>query len=97
MFYTSKEDVFGGGDVLKAFFYTHDTCTLCEEAEGLLSMLSSIYDLTIVERNIYTNDAWLEQYALSVPVIEIAEKQFMYPDLTFESIASFIEEKRKDI
>lgn len=78
--------------MLQVIFYTHATCTLCADARALLDLLESIYNLDIEERDIYSNDVWLEKYLISVPVIEISGKQFMYPDVTFESLSSFIEE-----
>lgn len=94
MLYTRREVDDGGGKRLNVIFYTHAACGLCEEAETILDILSSIYDLTIEVRDIYTKDEWLEAYVLAVPVIEIAEKQFMYPNMTIESILNFIEEKQ---
>lgn len=76
---------------MKAIFYTHEKCTLCKDAEALLHLLQSIYPFTIEERDIYTKDEWIEKYSLSVPVIEIADKQFMYPELTFEHLSAHIE------
>lgn len=83
---------------MKVIMYMHDTCSLCDDASVLLNMLMSDYDFTIEERNIYTNDTWLEKYGLTVPVIEIADKQLMYPNLSLELIASVLEEQvnRKD-
>lgn len=70
----------------------HQTCTLCEDAEDLLLGLEAMYDLTIEKRDIHTNEVWLDKYFLSVPVIDIEGKQFMYPEMTFDIIASHIEE-----
>lgn len=94
LFYTRGKAGDEGGEGLKVIFYTHASCGLCEEAKTLLDILSSMYDVTIEERDIYTKDEWLEAYLLSVPVIEIAEKQFMYPNITIETISHFIEEKQ---
>ena len=94
LFYTRGKVGNQGGERLKVIFYTHASCGLCEEAKILLDILSPMYDLTIEERDIDTNDEWLETYLLTVPVIEIDEKQFMYPNITFETISSFVEEKQ---
>ncbi len=81
--------------MLKVILYTHETCTLCEDAEALLHVLESVYTLDIEKRDIYTNDVWLEKYMLTVPVIEIAGKPFMYPNMSFEMLSSYIEEQMR--
>lgn len=81
---------------LKAVLYTHDTCTLCDEAGSLLSVLQMIYGITIEKRDIKTNEKWMEAYFLSVPVVDIAGKEFMHPDLTFDTLSTYIEAQQED-
>ncbi len=57
--------------MLKVIFYTKENCSLCEDASGLLSMLQHDYSFEIEERDIYTNDEWLEEYQLLIPYVKI--------------------------
>ena len=57
--------------VLNVLFYTRKNCKLCEEAYALLTVLQNEYEFTIEERDIETNDEWLEEYQLIIPVIHI--------------------------
>lgn len=57
--------------MLQVYFYTKENCLLCEEVYPLLSLMQDSYDFEIVERDIHTNDAWLMEYQLMIPVVEI--------------------------
>lgn len=52
-------------------FYTRENCRLCEEAYVLLEILQQKYNFNIEKRDIETNNEWLEQYHVIIPVIEI--------------------------
>lgn len=55
-------------------FYTKKNCPLCDEALVLLDLLRYQYSFELEERDIYTNDEWLEKYQLEVPVVQINDK-----------------------
>jgi len=57
--------------MIKVEFYTKDNCSLCEDAYALLMMLQSDYSFEIEERDIYTNNDWLEEYQLLIPAVRI--------------------------
>lgn len=56
---------------LRVYFYTKENCLLCEEALSLLNILKELYGFTLIKRDIYTNDEWLENYHLRIPVVSI--------------------------
>ncbi|WP_062109215.1 glutaredoxin family protein [Bacillus niameyensis] len=55
----------------KIIFYTRNQCELCLDAKNLLILLQSEYSFQIDERDIETNDEWIEKYGLIIPVIEL--------------------------
>lgn len=57
--------------MLKVIFYTKEVCSLCDDARALLLMLQREYPFEMEERDIYTNDEWLEEYQLLIPFVEI--------------------------
>lgn len=57
--------------MLKILYYTKENCALCDEAYSLLLMLQDHYPFQIETRDIYTNDTWLEEYQLIIPVVQI--------------------------
>ncbi|PAV28765.1 thioredoxin family protein [Virgibacillus profundi] len=57
--------------MLKVIFYTKEVCSLCDDAKALLLMLQHDYPFELEERDIYTNDAWLEEYQLLIPFVKI--------------------------
>ncbi|MBM7600596.1 glutaredoxin [Virgibacillus halotolerans] len=57
--------------MLKVIFYTKENCSLCDDANGLLTMLQRDYSFELEERDIYSNDEWLEEYQLLIPYVKI--------------------------
>ncbi|WP_206207692.1 glutaredoxin family protein [Virgibacillus indicus] len=57
--------------MLKVIFYTKEVCSLCDDAKALLLMLEREYPFELEERDIYTNDEWLEKYQLLIPFVKI--------------------------
>lgn len=57
--------------MLKVIFYTKEVCSLCDDAKALLLMLQREYPFELEERDIYTNEAWLEKYQLLIPFVKI--------------------------
>ncbi|WP_339227395.1 glutaredoxin family protein [Oceanobacillus sp. FSL K6-2867] len=66
--------------------YTKETCTLCDEAELLLSLFMEAHPFELERRDIYTNDEWLEKYHLEIPVIEINGRRLYGEGINFEAI-----------
>lgn len=76
----------------KVIFYTKEVCSLCEDALALLLMLRHDYPFELEERDIYTNDAWLEAYQLRIPIIEINGKQIDCEVMGYEAIKQILVE-----
>ena len=76
----------------KAIFYTKEICSLCEDAEALLFMFQQDYSYSIEIRDIYQNDAWLEEYQLLIPVVEINGKQINCEEMSYEALEKFIQD-----
>ncbi|MBU9722225.1 glutaredoxin family protein [Bacillus alkalicola] len=55
---------------MKLYFYTKEGCPLCDKGLEILKMFKEDFSIEIVERDIYTNDAWLEEYQIRIPVVE---------------------------
>ncbi|WP_284141116.1 MULTISPECIES: glutaredoxin family protein [unclassified Virgibacillus] len=60
----------------QVILYTKANCPLCDEAKTLLELLQTDYSFSIEERDIYSNDSWLETYQLTIPHIVIGETEF---------------------
>lgn len=71
-------------------FYTKEACHLCEEAYALLLMLQQEYSFDIEERDIYTNDRWLEMYQMRIPVVEMNGQQIDCTEIDFNRLRKFI-------
>ncbi len=78
----------------KVIFYTKEICSLCEEAYALLNVFKHDYDFEIEERDIYTNDNWLEEYQLRIPVVEVNGKQIDCEEMSYEVLRDILEENR---
>lgn len=76
----------------KIIFYTKEICSLCEEAYALLIMFKQDYAFEIEERDIYTNDKWLEEYQLRIPVVEVNGKQIDCEEMSYETLQVILEE-----
>ena len=72
---------------MRILFYTKDNCSLCEEAYALLKLFETDYEFEIEERDIYTNEEWLEEYQLLIPALQIGdtfltcEKSLLYDEV----------------
>lgn len=77
----------------KVIFYTKEVCSLCEEAYALLNMFKRDYVFEIEERDIYTNDKWLEEYQLRIPVVEVNGKQIDCEEMSYEALKDILKEK----
>lgn len=67
-------------------FYTKENCPLCDEALSLLMLLQHDYTFTIEERDIYTNDTWLEKYQLLIPYVQIHNTGLNAEEITVDTL-----------
>ena len=79
----------------QVIFYTKEICSLCEEARALLEMYQRDYQFDIVERDIYTNDDWLEEYQLLIPFVQINETTLNCEELNIVSLEEVLKENTK--
>lgn len=56
--------------------YTKNPCSLCDEAKMMLELLQKDYSFNLIERDIETNDEWMERYHLLIPCVIIGEESF---------------------
>lgn len=78
--------------MLKVIFYTKENCSLCDDAGALLSALQQDYLFEIEERDIYTNDAWLEEYQLLIPFVTINEKTLNCKQINMDTLEQALKE-----
>ena len=71
-------------------FYTKKNCPLCEEAKDLLKLLQREMTFTLLEVDIYSNDALLERYGLMIPVIEINHQVIQYGHIDIDEIRRYL-------
>lgn len=74
-------------------FYTKENCSICVDAEALLSVFRTDYPYELEIRDIYTNDEWLEKYHLLIPIIEVNGRQLNCEEINFDSIQSLLKEE----
>lgn len=78
--------------LLKVIFYTKEVCSLCEDAKALLLMFQQDYSFEVEDRDIYSNDAWLEKYQLRIPVVEVNGKQIDCEEMNYETLEQFLKD-----
>ncbi|MGM7702823.1 glutaredoxin family protein [Pseudalkalibacillus sp. Hm43] len=64
--------------MLTVHFYTKENCPLCDQALLILEDLQEELGFTIEERDIHSNDEWLEAYGLMIPVVQVAGEDLQY-------------------
>ncbi|MUK89182.1 glutaredoxin family protein [Ornithinibacillus sp. L9] len=74
--------------MLKVIYYTKENCSLCDDAKALLLMLQYDYNFEIEERDIYTNDEWLEEYQLLIPFVQIQDIGIDCEEMSIEALES---------
>lgn len=74
-------------------FYTKDVCSICEDAEALLSIFRHEYPYELEIRDIYSKDEWLEEYQLLIPVIEVNGRQLNCEEINYDSIEQLLKEE----
>ncbi len=75
--------------------YMKEPCLLCEEVEGLLATLQHDYPHTLEKRDIHKKEAWLEEYQLSIPVIEINGEQLHAGELDATTLEKFLDKHKR--
>jgi len=71
-------------------FYTKEICSLCDEAEALLSAFGAEFPHSLEKRYIHDKDEWLEKYQLLIPIIEINGEQLNCEEINYDSIEKFL-------
>ncbi|KKE79636.1 glutaredoxin family protein [Bacilli bacterium] len=77
-------------------FYTKENCSLCVDAEALLSTFKRDYPYELEMRDIYSNDDWLEKYQLLIPVIEVNGKQLNCEEINYDSVKRLLKEEHEE-
>lgn len=80
--------------MLNVIFYTKKNCPLCDNAHAQLELLQRDMPFQIEERDIYTNDQWLEKYQLLIPFVKINDTELNCEQISFESLEEAL---RKEI
>ncbi|MBN6205729.1 glutaredoxin family protein [Ralstonia pickettii] len=70
--------------------YTKEICSLCDEAEALLSAFSIEYPHTLEKRDIYSRDEWLEEYQLLIPIVEINGEQLNCEEINYDTLEKLL-------
>ncbi|WP_373893324.1 glutaredoxin family protein [Virgibacillus natechei] len=78
--------------MLNVIYYMKENCSLCDEANALLTLLQHDYSFTIEERDIYTNDDWLEEYQLLIPYVKINETELDCEQINIDTLEKAIKE-----
>lgn len=76
----------------KLIFYTKENCSLCDDAKVLLDLLRHEYPFEMDERDIYTNDVWLEEYQLMIPVVKINNITLDCEQISYDSLEKALKE-----
>jgi len=80
---------------VKLEFYTKENCSLCEDAYALIMMLQNDYPFEVDERDIYTNDEWLEEYQLLIPAVRINDTFLTCEQMSFQALEIALKENVK--
>ncbi|WP_010532157.1 glutaredoxin family protein [Lentibacillus jeotgali] len=80
----------------RIIFYTKENCPLCDNALAMLKLLQHDYPFEIEERDIYTNDAWLEQYQLQIPVVQFRGTILNCEQISYQALEHTLCKTRED-
>lgn len=67
-------------------FYTKPGCSLCDEAEQMMRLVSEDYPLTWTSVNIEEDDSKHEQYMLMIPVVEQEGRVLCYGNIGYADL-----------
>jgi len=76
----------------KVIFYTKEICSLCDDAKALLLMFQRDYPFELEERDIYTNDEWLEKYQLLIPYVQINDNTLNCEEINIDSLEQLLKD-----
>ncbi|MFA1819164.1 glutaredoxin family protein [Virgibacillus oceani] len=76
----------------KLIFYTKALCSLCDDAKALLLMFQREYPFELEERDIYTNDEWLEKYQLLIPYVQINDSTLDCEEINIKSLEQILKD-----
>lgn len=85
-----KNDTEKVSPMSKVILYTKKICPLCDEALELLKTFQYEYDFEIEERDIYTNDQWLEKFYVRIPVVSMNGKEIDGEKINYEDLDLFL-------
>ncbi len=74
------------------FFYTKENCSLCDDAYALLKLFQQYYTFDLIERDIYSNDKWLEEFQLLIPAVEIGNKLLDCEQINYDVLEMALKE-----
>jgi glutaredoxin len=78
--------------VQKVIFYTKEVCSLCDDAKALLLMFQREYPFELEERDIYTNDEWLEKYHLLIPYVQINDSTLNCEEINIDALEQLLQD-----
>ncbi|SEA42573.1 Glutaredoxin-like domain [Thalassobacillus cyri] len=73
--------------------YSKENCCLCDDAKELLEMLKKDYNFTVLEKDIYRDDALLERYQFEIPVVKIDNEELNCEQIDIFSLRERLQEK----
>ncbi|WP_327084780.1 glutaredoxin family protein [Thalassobacillus devorans] len=73
--------------------YSKENCCLCDDAKELLEILKKDYNFTVLEKDIYKDDALLERYQFEIPVIKIGDEELNCEQIDIFSLRERLQEK----
>jgi len=71
-------------------FYTKENCSLCDDAYALLKLFQNYYQFDLIERDIYSNDKWLEEFQLLIPVVELGSRIIDCEEINYDVLEEAI-------
>lgn len=74
----------------KFYFYTRKQCLLCEEALTIIRVMESLYDIEVEVRDIETDESWLEEFHLAIPVLEGEGRFLLGNEMSYDEVEAFI-------
>lgn len=73
-------------------FYTKENCPLCDDVYALLKLFQNYYHFDLIERDIYSNDDWLEEFQLLIPVVELGDRLIDCEEINYDVLEEAIKD-----
>lgn len=64
---------------MKLVVYVTDACSLCDQALDMMFGMADLTGYVLETVDIATDDSLLEQLSESIPIIEVADQQLVWP------------------